>query len=376
MNRKDLGGSHHWVIKIGSAVLLRNGHDLDRLTFVSLVRSIHELIEAGHRVTVVSSGAVALGRPLVEPGQISSDLGTLQALAALGQARLIRQYDQEFREYGRRAAQILFGRSDLGRRQGFLNARMTLDAVHRLGAVPIINENDTVATEGLRFDDNDELAAMACGLVQADVLVLLSDVDGVFDVEVDKDGARRFGERIAQIEVDDPRLVEIAGPTTSGHGRGGMISKVAAARHAARLGVPTLIAPGKQDRVLERLRGGEDLGTLLLPGELQLQGRKVWVGAGAMPEGKLACDDGAVAAIQTRGASLLASGVVGVEGDFDEGAVVELVDAKERVFGRGIAVYPAVDLKRIAGHHSSEIMSILGYKSLDAVVHRDSLVLL
>jgi len=237
---------------------------MDRPTFVSLVKSVDQLLRLGHRVTLVSSGAVALGRQLLASEQELSDLPSLQALAALGQARLIRQYDEEFREYGRRAAQILFGRSDLDRRQGFLNARMTLESVHRLGAVPIINENDTVATEGLRFDDNDELAAMACGLVQADVLVILSDVEGVFDVEL-VDGERHFTERFAEINVDDPRLEEVAGPSESGIGRGGMISKLAAARAATRLGIPTVIAPGKRIGVLEALREGEDIGTLIRP---------------------------------------------------------------------------------------------------------------
>jgi len=342
---------------------------------VSLVRSVDHLIQLGHRITLVSSGAVALGRPLVESGYDRQDLPSLQALAALGQARLIRQYDQEFREYGHRAAQILFGRADLDRRQGFLNARMTLETVHRMGAIPIINENDTVATEGLRFDDNDELAAMACGLAQADVLVILSDVAGVFEVEI-RDGSRMLTERIEQISADYARLDEVAGPSVSGHGRGGMISKIASARAACRLGIPTIIAPGKRARVLEDLRDGLDVGTLITPGQNQLQGRKVWLGSSAMPVGRLRCDAGAVSAVSLSGASLLPSGIVDVEGDFAEGDVVELVGPEDETFAKGITLYPAGDVRKIAGKHSDDIHELLGYRSLDAVVHRDSLVLL
>lgn len=373
--RSKLAEAEHWVVKIGSAVLLRDSQHMDRPTFVSLVRSVDQLINLGHRVTLVSSGAVALGRQIIENDQRFEDLPSLQALAALGQARLIRQYDEEFREYDRRAAQILFGRADLDRRQGFLNARMTLESVHRLGAVPIINENDTVATEGLRFDDNDELAAMACGLVKADVLVILSDVEGVFDVEEGSDGVRRFTRVIEEIAVDDPRLEYVAGPSRSRVGRGGMISKIAAARAATRLGIPAVIAPGKHHGILESLRDGASLGTLITPGAAQLQGRKVWLGSSALAVGRITCDDGAVHAVANSGASLLPSGITAVEGDFVEGAVVELADSNADVFAKGIVVYPADDIRLLAGRQSEEIQEILGYRSLDAIIHRDSMVL-
>jgi len=364
----------HWVVKIGSAVLLRDLRHVDRATFVSLVAQIASLVEGGRRVTVVSSGAVALGRQQFASAAPDGpvELPRLQALAALGQARLIQMYDRELAEYGLRAAQILLGRADLDQRSSFLNARLTLEAVHRLGAVPVVNENDSVATEELRFGDNDELAAMTCGIVQADLLVILSDVPGL--LEVTNTG---FGARIPVLTADDPRLDALAGPSKSGFGRGGMISKVTAARRATRFGCPTVIAPGKQTGVLDAVAAGEDIGTLITPSAADaLVGRKVWLGAGALPAGRLQCDEGAVRAVTERGASLLPSGIRTVDGEFGEGAVVELLRGDGTPFARGICTYSAADIRRIAGHKSDEIAQVLGYKVLDAVVHRDNLVLL
>lgn len=369
-----MSDAKHWVVKIGSAVLLRDRRHVDRTTFVSLIGQLAALIDAGKRVTVVSSGAVALGRQQVTAATADGppELPRLQALAALGQARLIQMYDRELAEYGHKAAQILLGRADLDQRASFLNARLTLEAVHRLGAVPVVNENDTVATDELRFGDNDELAAMTCGIVQADLLVILSDVPGLLDVT-----EAGFGDRIPHLGADDPRLDSLAGPSKSGFGRGGMISKVTSARRATRFGCPTIIAPGKQPDILAAIAAGADVGTLITPSvDDALVGRRVWLGAGALPAGKLHLDDGAVRALTERGASLLPSGIMRVEGDFGEGAVVELLRPDSRPFARGIATYSAADLRRIAGHKSDEIAAILGYKVLDAAVHRDNLLLL
>ncbi|MEZ4461897.1 MAG: glutamate 5-kinase [bacterium] len=371
IERDKLAASRHWVIKIGSGVIVRDARFIDRPTFSGLVEGIHHLIDAGHRVTVVSSGAVALGRRTL-PSATGRDLPELQALAALGQAQLIRMWDEELRHYGHRAAQVLFGRADLDRREGFLNARLAIDAIHRLGVVPVINENDTIATEGLRFDDNDQLAGMASGLVQADLLVILSDVDGVYDL----DEERRFANRLSSIQADDGLLDEIAGPSVSGVGRGGMISKVAAARAACRLGVPCVIAPGKRHHVLQAIQRGDDVGTLITPTQTAIQGRKVWLGAGALSTGRVHCDAGAVDALLHRGASLLPKGVTKLEGEWPEGAVVDLVGPSGHVFARGLSVYASADVEKLRGRHSDDIDQILGFRSLDAVIHRDSLVIL
>lgn len=374
MDRLNIKNAHHWVVKIGSGVLLRDRIHVDRPTFVNLIQDVDALIRNGHRVTLVSSGAVALGRQVLG-NAIDRDLPALQAFAALGQARLIQMFDQELRQYDRVAAQILFGRADLDRRDGFLNARMALEAIHRFGAIPVINENDTIATEGLRFDDNDHLAATTCGLLQADLLVILSDVEGVCDVEI-REGKRVLGARFSSVLADDPRLMEVAGPSTSGHGRGGMNSKVGAARTATRFGVPAIIAPGKRAGVLSSLRNGDDVGTVIQPVDESLQGKKIWLGGGALPVGRLVCDKGATLAVRSRGASLLPKGILSVDGEWGVGSVVDLVDESQQIFARGLCSYSSSDVRKIAGLHSESIADVLGFRGFDSVVHRDNLVLI
>lgn len=379
MKRSDwISEAEHWVVKIGSAVFLRDARHLDRPAFAGLVEDVASLLARGKRVTLVSSGAVALGREHMGwPHADRSDIPNLQAYAAIGQSRLMQMYADEFAHHGHKIAQVLFSRGDLDDRRRFLNARMALNQLHGLGVVPIVNENDTVATEELRFGDNDRLAAMTCGLVNADLLVILSDVEAVFDVETDEDGTRRFTERIAQIGADDPHLEAVAGPSVSGVGRGGMSSKVQAAQTAGRMGVPTVISAGKKRGVLTQIAQLDDIGTLITPGSgSALAGKKVWLGSGARPVGRLTCDEGAVRALTRRGASLLPSGVTDVDGDFAEGSVVELADGAGEVFARGLTVYSSHEIRRIAGQHSEEIEEILGYRVLDTVVHRDSLVML
>lgn len=377
--RTDLSQQQHWVIKIGSSVFLRDDRHVDRPTFAGLIRGIDALVRSGHRVTIVSSGAVALGRERLGWPEVdeASAITDQQALAALGQSRLVQMYESELSHYDRKVAQILFSRADLDDRERFLNARRALGRVHQFGAIPIINENDSVATEELHFGDNDRLAAMTCGVEQADLLVLLSDVDGIYEVREGEDGERVFGERLRRIGVADPKLDEIAGPPESDVGTGGMVSKVIAARIAARVGAPTVIAPGKRPGVLESLHGGEDVGTHLDPGDREeLAGKKVWLGSGARAVGTVYCDRGARGALTDEGASLLPSGVTEVEGEFGEGSVVELRDDEGELFARGVAVYGGDEMRRIAGHHSDEIRDILGYRLADCVVHRNSMVLL
>ena len=375
-DRERVKKSRRVVVKIGSAVFLRGHRAVDRPAFASLVEGIDGLIQQGWSVTVVSSGAVAMGKEwLGELAQSRREIPLLQAYAALGQARLMKMYEDEFAHYGRKVAQVLFSRGDLSDRRRYLNARQTLATLEELGAVAVINENDTVATEELRFGDNDQLAAMTAGLVGAEVLVLLSDVEGLKEVEIDEGGGRRFGEKVDTISVEDPRLDLWAGPSASGVGTGGMISKVKAARLAARMGSVTIIAPGKKAGVLQRIALGEEVGTLFYPGEgRSVGGKKVWLGSGAMARGRIRCDQGARRAVVERGASLLPSGILAVEGEFPDGEVVELVDEQGESFARGISVYSSEDLAAIAGHQSEEIERILGFTVLDAAVHRDNLL--
>jgi glutamate 5-kinase len=375
--RATLVNARHWAVKIGSNTLLRDGWQIDRPIFAQLVRELDWLIRDEREVTVVSSGAVALGRQML--GGLADrplDVSLTRALAAMGQARLIQLYEHELSFYGRHAAQLLFTRADLDDRRRYLHARAALQAVQRFGAVPIINENDTVATDELRFGDNDQLAAMTCGMVQADVLVILSDIDGIYEVE-ETGESRRFTHRIPLLQADDPRLDAIAGPSASGVGTGGMVTKILAARIASRAGIPTVIAPGKRPGVLEALARGEDVGTLLLPSGQGVVGRKVWISGGARAVGSLVCDEGAQRAVQRRGASLLPSGIKLVHGEFGEGAVVELVRERDgEVFARGISAYAAVDLRKIVGHRSEEIATILSSKIANAIIHRNDLIVL
>ncbi len=379
MTRESLiRDAEHWVVKIGSSVFLRDDRRVDRPTFASLMRDVDLLGRAGHRVTIVSSGAVALGRErlgwpddLVDP-----DISGQQALAALGQSRLMEMYEDELAHYDRGAAQILFSRADLDDRERFLNARRALSRAHDFGAIPIINENDSVATEELRFGDNDRLAAMTCGVEQADVLVILSDVPGILE-RTPEQGEGLFGNRISRIAVDDPKLDDVAGPTDSDIGTGGMVSKVIAARIAARVGAPTIIAPGKRTGILETLREGRDVGTLIEPAEGdELAGKEVWLGAGARPVGCIRCDEGAREALLHQGASLLPSGVTEVEGEFAEGSVVGIEDESGERLGHGVSVYSADDIRAIAGRQSDDIEETIGERLLDCVVHRDSMVIL
>lgn len=380
-SRQGLVESKRWVIKIGSNALLRaDRRGVDRVIFSSLVEEVVALLDRGCEVTIVSSGAVALGRSILgEQGRGHRDIPSLQALAAVGQPELLRLYSEEFRHYDRKVAQVLLSRQDLDDRGRYLNARRALERMRTLGVVPIINENDTVATEELRFGDNDQLAAMACGVVGADVLVILSDVDGVFDVVIDARGERQFASRIREMAALDEALLRVAGPSVSGVGTGGMSTKVIAARGAARFGVSTVIAPGKRAGVIGALMRGEDVGTLLVAetgGPEALSGRKVWLSAGAVPVGEIVCDEGAHRAVMHKGASLLPRGVVSISGHFEEGDVVSLVKHGEKEgFAVGLAVYGSEAMRALVGAHTEEIEDRIGYRILDCVVHRDNLVL-
>jgi len=374
--RSRIAAARHVVIKIGSAIFMREGGRVDRRTFASLVDDIDRLMVHGVRVTVVTSGAVALGRQALGVAPGPCPVAELQSFAALGQSRLMQMWEVEFGHYDRRVAQVLLGRQDLADRTRYLNARSALETLHGFGAVPIINENDTVATEELTFGDNDQLAAMCAALLGADLLVLLSDVPGLLEVKEGEHGERVFGEKVNEIALDDPRIDQWAGPLVSGVGTGGMISKIMAARIAARSDTPTVIAPGKSPGVLASLWAEEQVGTLFGPGDDDhLRARKRWIDHGAQAQGKLLCDAGASRAVRERGASLLPIGVTDVEGSFVSGEVVELIGPGGESFGRGLVSYDANEIRAIAGLQSNAIEKVLGFTVFDAIVHRDNLVL-
>ena len=296
----------------------------------------------------------------------------LQAAAAVGQMGLVQVYETCFREHGLRTAQVLLTHADLADRQRYLNARSTLLTLLGLGVIPIINENDTVVTDEIRFGDNDTLGALVTNLVEADYLVILTDQSGLFTADPRLDPMATL---VAEARAGDPKLEEMAGGAGSAVARGGMLTKVAAARRASRSGAHTIIASGRDDDLLLRLSRGEKIGTLLSAGTTPLAARKQWLADQVQVGGRMILDAGAVRALRAGGKSLLPIGVRSVEGEFERGAVVACIGPEGEEVARGLVNYGALEARRIAGHPSSEIESILGYVDEEEMIHRDNLVL-
>ena len=371
--RARLPLTRRWVIKIGSALLTGNGAGLNREILAPWVEQMSVLRREGADLVLVSSGAVAEGMARMGWPRRPKTLHGLQAAAAIGQMGLIRAYEDCFHRRGLHTAQVLLTRDDLADRARYLNARSTLRTLLSLGVIPVVNENDTVATDELRFGDNDTLAALVANLIEADLLVLLTDQEGLFECDPRFDAAAKL---ISETRVDNPRLDAVAGGSVTGLGTGGMVTKVRAARLAARSGTPTVIAPGRGERVIGRIRAGETLGTLFLPVQEPQAARKQWLAGHLAVRGRLRLDEGAVRALQTRGTSLLAVGVIGVEGGFNRGEVVACLDRTGREIARGLVNYDAQETARIQGQPSARFEEILGYLDDAELIHRDNLVLL
>ena len=373
ISRDGIRQTRRWVVKIGSALLTRDGQGFDRSVLSPWADQATELLRVGGELVIVSSGAVAEGMTRMGWTKRPKMLHELQAAAAIGQMGLIRAYEACFQKRGLHAAQVLLTRDDLADRERYLNARSTLLALLRLGVVPVVNENDTVATDELRFGDNDTLAALVANLVEADLLILLTDQDGLFDRDPRFDPSARL---ISETRIDNPQLDTVAGGSVSGLGRGGMVTKVRAARLAARSGTATVIGPGKGDGVLERIGAGEQIGTLLTPVQEPQAARKRWLAGQLQVQGRLTLDEGAVRALRRQGKSLLAVGVREVEGAFHRGEVVACVDEQGIELARGLVNYDALESTRIKGQPSSRFEEILGYLDDEELIHRDNLVLL
>lgn len=371
-NRERIPDTRRWVVKIGSALLTADGQGLHRSTLSPWVEQMAAFADAGHELVLVSSGAVAEGMSRMNWRQRPRTLHELQAAAAIGQMGLVRAYEACFQKRGRHTAQVLLTRDDLADRVRYLNARNTLLTLIDLGVVPVVNENDTVATDELRFGDNDTLAALVANLVEADLLILLTDQDGLFDADPRSNPEARL---IGETRVDNPRLDQVAGGSASGLGRGGMVTKVRAARLAARSGAATLIAPGRGERVLSRIGQGERLGTLLIPVQEPQAARKRWLAGQLQARGRLTLDSGAVRKLRESGSSLLAVGVKAVEGSFRRGEVVACVDEHGHEVARGLVNYDALETSRIMGRPSGHFEEILGYIDQEELIHRDNLVL-
>lgn len=368
---KYLEGARRIVVKVGSQVLTRDG-TLSPESFDALSEQLAALMEAGHEVALVSSGAIAAGRIELGLSERPRTIPLKQASAAAGQAVVIREYAQRLADHSLKAAQILLTSDDVRNRRRFLNARNTLLTLFELGRVlPIINENDTVAVEEIKFGDNDRLSAHVTNIIEADVLIILSDIDGFYDADPNRvKGAKRY-EFIDQLTETHFRQADT---TRSDVGIGGMVSKLEAARIAALSGTSTVIACGFEKNVLGRIMAGESIGTFIAGGE-GIGRRKHWIAYSGEPMGDVIVDAGAVRALTRNGGSLLPSGIVEVAGDFGVGDAVRVKTEGGEEIARGLVTYTSDDLREIAGRKTAEIESILGYKYYDEVIHRDDLVI-
>ena len=370
--RQQLGRSKRWVVKVGSSLVTRDGQGLDHEQIASWVKQICTLRQQGHHIVLVSSGSVVEGLVRLGWDKRPEALNDLQAAAAVGQMGLIQAYESKFQQHGVHTAQVLFTHEDMSDRKRYLNARSTLNRLLDLGVVPVVNENDTVAIEEIRFGDNDRLAALTANLVEANLLVILTDQDGMYDSD-----PRRHPEAklLESVSVDDDKLEGMAAGSGA-LGRGGMITKIQAARLAARSGTATLVVGGRSDDVLKKISDGETVGTLFSPVNEPMAARKQWLAGHMVLPGKLQLDAGAVKVLEQSGKSLLPVGVKAVFGDFQRGAVVACINEQGQEIARGLVNYNAQEIEKIKGQPSHEIINLLGYVDESELIHRDNLVLL
>ncbi|MBL4567390.1 MAG: glutamate 5-kinase [Porticoccus sp.] len=371
-DRQMVKNAKRWVIKIGSALLTADGRGLDRESIAGWVEQVASLLDQGVEVVMVSSGAVAEGMSRLGWKKRPVSIHGLQAAAAVGQMGLVQAYEFQFQQYERHTAQVLLDHDDISNRERYLNARNTLQTLLELGVVPIINENDTVVTDQIRFGDNDTLAAMVANLIDADLLVILTDQDGLFDADPRSNPKALL---ISQGNAGDPALNKLAGGSGGGLGRGGMITKLKAAKLAAHSGTNTIIVGGRINDVLTKLSEGEVLGTLLVAEQKPMAARKQWLAGRLQVCGSLTLDAGAVRVLIEQGKSLLPVGVRSVVGDFSRGDLVRCVDESGAEVGRGLVNYSASESRQIIGKSSQVITEILGYCDDEELIHRDNLVL-
>lgn len=361
------------VIKIGSQVLTSGDQDLDHSFVADLAAQVATAREKGLEVLLVSSGAIAAGRGALGLTTRPRTIPQKQAAAAIGQSRLMRAYEDAFAAHGINVAQLLLTRGDLADRTRYLNARSTLETLLECGVVPIINENDTVVVDEIKFGDNDNLSALVTNLVDAGLLVIMTDIDGFYDADPRTNpGAKLVG--LVKSITKEQELA--AGGSSSTVGTGGMATKLAAAKKAGKSGAATIIVNGTKPGILSELLAGGQAGTLILPATTSLTRRKHWIAYTLRPQGKLTVDSGASNVLKQKGKSLLPTGVTAVDGNFARGACVRICDPAGNEFARGIADYSANEVTLIMGHKSSDIEEILGYRYADEIIHRDNMVLL
>lgn len=371
-NRRGLKASKRIVVKIGSALLTNDGRGLYAEGLDAWVAQLAALRASGREVVLVSSGAVAEGMNRLGWRERPDDLHKLQAAAAVGQMGLVHAYETRFRTHGLQTAQILLGHDDISARDRYLNARGTLLTLLELGVVPVVNENDTVVTDEIRFGDNDTLAALVANLIDADTLVILTDQRGLFEEDPRSNPNAKL---ISEASVEDRSLDVMVAGAAGLLGRGGMLTKLRAARLASRSGANTVIVGGREERVLDRIFAAEDLGTLLLSKEPPIAARKKWLAGQLQLRGTVQIDDGAARVLRQQGRSLLPVGVVAVVGQFSRGDLVKCVDGQGNEVARGLVNYCADDARRLQGMPSGKIAELLGFVGEPELIHRDNLVL-
>ncbi|HZW13534.1 MAG TPA: glutamate 5-kinase [Noviherbaspirillum sp.] len=361
------------IIKVGSSLVTNDGKGLDNAAIAKWAQQIAQLRKMGKQVVLVSSGAIAEGMQRLGFDKRPTGVHELQACAAVGQMGLAQIYETSFRQHHIRTAQVLLTHADLADRERYLNARSTLFTLLYLGVVPIINENDTVVTDEIKFGDNDTLGALVANLIEGDALIILTDQKGLYTADPRKDPNATF---VHEAKAGDPALEAMAGGAGTGIGRGGMLTKILAAKRAATSGAHTVIAWGREDQVLTRLASGEAIGTQLLAQTAQLTARKQWMADHLQTAGKVVLDAGAVQKVSAEGKSLLPIGVTEVAGEFGRGDVITCIDEAGRAVARGISNYSSSEARRIMRRPSTEIQSILGFVEEPELIHRDNMVLL
>ncbi|BBA35344.1 gamma-glutamyl kinase [Methylocaldum marinum] len=371
-NRTDFTRARRIIVKIGSSLLTEGGRGLDMPAISDWVGQVAALRHQGKEILLVSSGSVAEGMCRLGWKARPHSLHALQAAAAVGQMGLIQTYESQFQRHNLHTAQVLLTHDDLSDRQRYLNARSTLLTLLELGVVPVINENDTVANEEIRFGDNDTLAALVANLLEADLLIILTDQKGLYERDPTLDPTAQL---VHQASINDARLGEMVGESRSGLGRGGMITKLRAARLASRSGTATVVASGREANVMARVISGEELGTFLVPDVSPMLARKRWLAGQLKLKGKLHLDDGAARVLREDGKSLLPIGVTAVDGDFHRGDLVACVDMSGNEVARGLVNYGADETRLIMRQPSSRIEQLLGYVDEPELIHRDNLVL-
>jgi glutamate 5-kinase len=373
IRRKTLGKVRRIVVKVGSSILASVEKGLHYEVFSNLTKEISDLKRQGYEIVLVSSGAIAAGMEKLGYKTRPQAITQKQATAAVGQTRLMNIYENYFSRFQQMVAQVLLTHDDLSHRRRFLNARNTLLTLLELGIIPIINENDTVVVEEIKFGDNDNLSALITNLIGADLLIILSDIDGLCDSDPRRNPKARC---ISLVENIDGEIDGVTGETTNKMSIGGMISKIQAARKASRFGIPTVVARGTKGKILHQILKGKEMGTLILPKGEALSSRKHWIAFNLKPKGDVIVDEGAKKAIMQKGKSLLPSGVVKVRGTFHRGDLVSCLGPYSKEFARGLVNYSASELVKIKGLRTRQIEMTIGYKYSDEVIHRDDLVVL